>query len=175
MKSMDRMMRRAFQRHSFRINRIALVLVVFASVAGTAEAAEVSREITVDANAADVWSAIGPYCAIADWYPGIEACTEETINGALHRRLKTAGGDEFLEQQLSHNDQSMTYSYAIIEGPLPVSDYKATLSVTESDGKATVVWSSTFEPNGASEEEATQIVGSVFDTGLEAVKQRFGN
>ena len=69
----------------------------------------------------------------------------------------------------------MSYSYAIIEGPLPVSDYKATLSVTQSAGKTVVIWSSTFEPNGVSEEEATSIVGGVYDTGLEAVKQRFAN
>lgn len=175
MKLTDRMMRRAFQWDSFKMGRIALALVVFTSVAGTAEAAEVSREITVDSNAANVWSAIGPYCAIADWYPGIETCTEENINGALHRRLKTAGGDEFLEEQLDHNDQTMNYSYAIIEGPLPVSGYESTLSVTESGGKTTVVWSGSFEPNGVSEEEATEIVGGIYDTGLAAIKQRFAN
>jgi hypothetical protein len=169
------MIPRVFQQRGFRMGRIALALFVFTGIVGTTEAAEVSREITVDAKAADVWRAIGPYCEIADWYPGIETCTEENINGALNRRLGTADGAEFLEKQLERNDQTMSYSYAIIEGPLPVLDYRATLSVTESVGKTVVIWSSTFEPNGVSEEEATSIVGGVYDTGLEAVKQRFAN
>lgn len=158
-----------------RLCRMALMLLISAGFAGTAGAAEVSREATVDAKAAEVWRVIGPYCAIADWYPGVETCGEENIDGALHRRLGTADGAEFLEKQLDHSDQTMSYSYAIIEGPLPVSDYKATLSLTESGDQTVVVWSSTFEPDGVSEEEAATIVGGVYETGLEAVRQRFAN
>jgi uncharacterized protein YndB with AHSA1/START domain len=166
---------RANRRSNFWKRCIPLILFASAGIAGTAGAAEVSRETTIDAKATEVWRAIGPYCSIADWYPGIETCTEENINGALRRRLRTADGGEFLEEQLNHSDQAMRYTYAIVEGPLPVSDYEATLSVSESGGKTVVVWSGTFAPKGVSEEEATNIVGGIYETGLKAVKERFAN
>lgn len=154
--------------------RIALAYLLLTGVAGVAGAAEVSRNVTVDASATEVWQVVGPYCAISDWYPGIETCTEEKIEGTVHRRLGTADGAEFLEKQLSHDAQAMSYSYAIIEGALPVKNYEATLSVSGSGPKAVLTWTSTFEPEGVTEEEAVNIVGGVYDTGLEAVKQRFG-
>lgn len=143
------------------------------SLTGIAGAAEVSRNILVNAEASAVWQEVGPFCAIADWYPGIETCTEEELDGDLHRRLLTADGGEFLEKQLAHDDHAMSYSYAIMAGPLPVKEYEATFSVEESGDQAVIVWESTFEPDGVSGEEATNIMAGVYDTGLEAVKERF--
>lgn len=43
---------------------------------------------------------------------------------------------------------------------------------TESGDKMVVVWSSAFEPNGTSDDEAASIVGGISETGLEAVRHR---
>jgi hypothetical protein len=153
--------------------RSAIFSCVLTGVAGIAAAAEVSRDVTVDADAAAVWEVVGPFCAIADWYPGIETCVEEEIDGARHRRLGMADGGEFLEEQLAHDDAVMSYRYAIIEGPLPVKDYEASFSVDESGDQAVVRWESTFEPDGVSAEEATDIMAGVYDDGLEALQKRF--
>jgi len=138
-----------------------------------AGAAEVSRSITVQADASTVWQSVGPFCAIRDWHPAIETCAEEKIGGAMHRRLGTADGAEFLEEQLAHDDAAMSYSYAIIESPLPVQDYESTISVDESGDGAVITWESTFEPNGVTAEEATTIVAGIYDAGLEALQQHF--
>lgn len=153
--------------------RTAILSCVFTGLAGMAGAAEVSRSVTVDADASAVWQVVGPFCAIADWYPGIETCSEEEIGGATHRRLGTADGGEFLEEELAHDDAGMSYSYAIIEGPLPVQDYESTLSVDESGGGAVITWKSTFEPKGATAEEATTVMVGVYDAGLEALQKQF--
>lgn len=153
--------------------RTVMFSCVLMSLPGIAGAAEVSRDITVDAEASAVWQEVGPFCAIADWYPGVESCTEEEIDGDLHRRLLTADGGEFLEKQLAHDDQAMSYSYAIMAGPLPVKDYEATFSVEESGDQTVIVWESTFEPDGVSGEEAVDIMSGVYDAGLEAVRERF--
>ena len=68
----------------------------------------------------------------------------------------------------------MSYRYAIEQSPLPVADYRSTLSVAEAGGKARVTWSSSFRPRGASEQEAARVVTGVYDAGLEALRKRFG-
>jgi len=138
-----------------------------------ADAAEVSRSVKVNANAEKVWEVIGPFCAIGDWYPGIDSCEEETIDGTTHRRLTTADGGQFLEKLLEHNDGAMSYSYAIEEGPLPVAGYSSTMSVKESAGETVITWESNFEPDGVSEEEAVEVITGVYDGGLEALRQQF--
>jgi len=138
-----------------------------------AEAAEVSRSVTVSASPAEVWAVIGPFCSIADWYPGIDTCKEEMIGGKMHRRLDTADGGQFLEQLLDRNDAGMTYSYAIIEGPLPVANYSSTLSVAKSGGDTVITWKSGFDPAGATEEKAVEVLTGVYDGGLEALRARF--
>ncbi len=105
--------------------------LILAIIAPAAQAAEVTRELSVEATAAEVWAQVGPFCSIADWYPGIEKCEEETIDGMPHRRLTTADGAVFLEKLLDQDDDAMSYSYAIIEGPLPVSDYSADFRVAD--------------------------------------------
>ena len=67
----------------------------------------------------------------------------------------------------------MTYSYMIMEGPLPVANYTATFSVLQSGEETRVVWSATFEPSGATEAEAVKVMKGVFDKGLEAIRQSF--
>ncbi len=142
------------------------------TIAGQAFAVEVSREVEVNAPAAEVWEAIGPFCSIADWYPGIDTCTEEMIDGAKHRTLIASDGARFLEKYMEA-DSKMAYDYAIIESPLPVKDYKSTLKVKEKGDNSTIVWSSTFMAEGASDDEAADIVGGIYQTGLDALKEKF--
>ena len=150
---------------------LSLALISMVSIA--AQAAEVSRSVTVTASPEQVWEVIGPFCAIGDWYPGITSCEEETRDGTTYRQLTTADGGHFLEKMLQHDDGGMSYSYAIEEGSLPVADYSSTMSVTESAGETVITWQSTFQPDGASEAEAVEVVTGVFDGGLEALRQRF--
>jgi Polyketide cyclase / dehydrase and lipid transport. len=63
----------------------------------------------------------------------------------------------------------MEFAYSIVndDGPLPVSDYSASVSVTDKgDGVCEVVWTGTFEPKGASEEDASKIVEGIYRNGI---------
>lgn len=152
---------------------LVLSLTLILGMSMVAHAAEVSRTVKVNASAEQAWEVIGPFCAIADWYPGIDSCEEETIDGTTHRRLITADGGQFLEKLLAHDDGGMSYSYAIVEGPLPVAGYSSTMSVTEAGGETIITWESTFEPDGVSEDEAVEVITGVYDGGLEALRQHF--
>ena len=138
-----------------------------------ATAADVSSDVAFVASADEVWGSIGPFCAISQWYPGLDSCTEKQIDGTTHRLLITADGTNVLEKLIAHDDGTMTYSYSIEEGPFPVTDYTATIAVSQSGEETHVVWSATFEPSGATESEAVDVMRGVFDVGLEAIRQKF--
>ena len=139
---------------------------------GTATAAEVTREVEIDASPSKVWQAISPFCSIAEWHPVIAKCDEEKVKDTERRRLTTKDGGVLVERLLSHDNKRRRYSYSIIESPLPVSNYHSTLSVADDHGKAKVIWQGNFDPKGTSEEEATKVIAGIYEAGLIGIKDK---
>ena len=133
---------------------------------------KVSMKTTIDAPAAKVWQTIGGFNTLPDWHPAVEASALEA--GGKRRRLKLAGGGELVEEELGHDDGRRSYSYSILSGPLPVANYRSTLTVREEkDGSATVEWSSDFDPVG-SETNAIETMQQVYRAGLDNLRMMFG-
>ena len=64
-------------------------------------------------------------------------------------------------------------TYEILEGPLPVTDYRATLScVAEEDG-CHVFWSAYFMPTEQAERVSDDIIAKFYEIGLQALQDRF--
>ncbi len=97
------------------------------TVAG--HALEVTRSADIAAPPAKVWQTIGEFCGIGDWHPAIEKCVLSDKDGMKVRTLSLKGGGTLKEEQVSRDDKVMSYTYTILEGPLPVADYKSTLAV----------------------------------------------
>lgn len=134
--------------------------------------AKVSMKTTVEAPVAQVWQKIGGFNALPDWHPAVEASSLEA--GGKRRRLKLAGGGEIVEEQIGHDDGKRSYSYSIVSGPLPVANYRATLTVKEEqDGSATVEWSGDFDPVGP-ENDAVKVIQGVYQAGLDNLRKMFG-
>ncbi|MCL5777402.1 SRPBCC family protein [Limibaculum sp. FT325] len=130
----------------------------------------VSRILRLSAPPAEVWAAVGDFGALADWHPVVAKCEIDEIDGDTYRVLTTADGGRLLERLIETGPHH--YTYRIEESPLPVDDYRATLSVVaEPDGGCHVYWGSTFEPLDPS---ADDVVGGIYDAGLEALRARFG-
>ena len=91
------------------------------------------------------------------------------MDGQPHRRLTTQDGGVLLEKLNDLDNDKMSYSYDIVESPLPVQGYSSTISVADEGGKAKVIWRSSFEPKGASAEEAAKVIGGIYDAGLESI------
>ena len=131
--------------------------------------AQVTRSVTLNAAPGDVWALIGGFQTLPDWHPAVESSTREDIGGVEHRRLGLAGGGEILEKNLGGD--TMSVGYEIIESPLPVADYKATISVADAGGSAVVVWASTFEGTA---DGASDVIAGIYDAGLGALAAKFG-
>ena len=135
--------------------------------------AQLTRSVALNATPDEVWALIGGFQSLPDWHPAVESSTREDIGGVEHRRLGLAGGGEILEKNLGGD--TMSVGYEIIDSPLPVADYKATISVADagadSGGKAVVVWASTYE---ATADGAADIVAGIYTAGLDALAAKFG-
>lgn len=133
----------------------------------------VSMNTRLPVPAAQVWQVIGGFNALPDWHPGIEK--SELEGGGTLRRLTVPGAGTIVERLDKSDDDARTYSYSIVEGPLPVSNYTATIRVIEdADGKGcTVEWTSDFDPTGP-EAVALGAIRGVYEAGLKNLERMFG-
>jgi hypothetical protein len=135
---------------------------------------EVRRSAALAASAAEVWSLIGGFNDVPDWHPGAAGSRLEEVGGETRRVIALKGGGTLVERLVAHDADAMSCTYAIVDGPLPVTGYQSTLSVRPAGSGCEVHWSGTFEPAGVAEDKAKEIVASIYDAGLGALVKRFG-
>lgn len=146
----------------------AVMLPALATTASAVEARKrmEDKAITVDA----AWAVIGDFCGIKTWHPAIADCVLSEADGKTIRTLTTKDGAKFVEALVSFDEEGKKYTYTIIESPLPVANYEATLSVkADDDGGAGVRWLGTFDAKGATDDEAKAIVEGIYAAGIEAI------
>jgi hypothetical protein len=116
---------------------------------------------------------IGPFCAIKDWHPAIGTCTEDG-NSPQTRTLVTRDGKaRFVETQTARSDAEHLYSYIFKSSPLPVTDYVSTFKVTaKSQDISTITWSGTYTPERGKEDDASDALRGIYESGLEAIKTK---
>ena len=134
----------------------------------------------IPAPAADVWRIIRDFNALPDWTPFVadsrieSAMASDQIGCIRNFRLKDGG--VIREKLLALSDYDLSCTYAILESPMGVTDYIATLSLTPvTETNATFAqWTADFLC--AADREAAlvaQIGQGVFQTAFTALKQRF--
>jgi hypothetical protein len=133
---------------------------------------EVKQSVRLPAPVNEVWKRIGGFNALPDWHPMVEK--SELAEGGSVRKLSIPGAGTITERLENHDDNSHTYSYAITDSPLPVSDYHATIRVHQEGDEAVVEWESSFEPAGASGDDAAKTVQGIFQAGFDNLQKLFG-
>ncbi len=138
--------------------------------------AKVQTATSLPVPAQTVWATIGNFNALADWHPGIARSEQTTAeDGATVRRLTLSGGGTIIERLERKSDTERVYTYSILESPLPVANYTSSLAVREEGGnRCTVEWSSEFEPSGAPQSQAEQVIRGIYETGFNNLKKMFG-
>jgi hypothetical protein len=135
----------------------------------------------IDASADKVWARIRDFNALPQWHPGIADSRIE--NGeppdkiGCIRHFHTRDGGTIRERLLALSDYDYACSYAILESPMGVADYVATLKLTPvTDGARTFAeWSAEFDCAEGRERELTEHIGQgVFQGGFDALKRHFG-
>ncbi len=130
---------------------------------------------TVNAPADDLWKQLGDFAGIKVGGP-IEAVSFEGEGAGMVRTMTLANGD--IVERLEHHDPAArTFTYAIIneDGPLPFSNYSATVNIADNgDGTSTVDWTGTFEPRGVDEETAIGIATGIYAGAIKGAKIALG-
>ncbi|MPZ08927.1 MAG: SRPBCC family protein [Kiloniellaceae bacterium] len=136
--------------------------------------AKVSSTAELPVSAKTVWAVIGNFNALPDWHPAVEKSKLKKENGNTLRQLSLMGGGTIEEKLEQIDDKERRYTYTIVSGPLPVSNYTATLKVRDSGKGCAVEWSSEFEAKGAPEGDAVAAISGIYEAGFENLKKMFG-
>ncbi len=142
--------------------------------------AKVFVSAVVDAPAAEVWTLIRDFNGLPGWLP---AATESRIEQNARpdqigcvRNFSLRDGGRIRERLLGLSDFDFSMTYEILESPMGVEDYVATLRlfpVTDGD-RSYVEWTAEFGCPPAREAELVNLIGrNVFLGGLRALQTRF--
>ena len=136
----------------------------------------------IDASADAVWAHIRDFNGLPKWHPAI---AESRIEGnwpadrvGCIRNFQLRDGGTIREQLLSLSDYDYQCTYSILESPMGVDNYIATLKLTPvTDGNRTFVeWSAEFDPPPGRERKLADSIGQgVFQTGFDSLKSYFGH
>lgn len=135
----------------------------------------------IGAPAEQVWARIRDFNALPKWHPRIR---DSRIEDALPsdkvgciRNFNLQNGDNIREQLLGLSDYDMFCTYAILDSPMPLTDYVATLRLTPvTDGARTFSeWSAEFSCAPGDEADLVSGIGAnVFQGGFDALQRHFG-
>ena len=134
----------------------------------------------VNAKADRVWARVRDFNGLPNWHPAI---AESRIEGGepadkigCVRDFRLRNGDRIREKLLGLSDYDMFCTYSILESPMGVENYIATLKLTPvTDGdRAFTEWTAEFDCPAARERELVDLIGNqVFQGGLSALKEAF--
>jgi hypothetical protein len=149
--------------------KVALACAGFISLgAASVHAIEVREVAEIKATPAAVWAKIGEWCSIKDWHPAIATC-DASKKG--FRTLTLKDGGKIVEKLTKTGKNS--YSYDILESPLPVKNYNATLvAKADSLGSTDLTWSAKFDAKGKPDSEAAAVIKGIFVDGLKNIKDK---
>ena len=137
--------------------------------------AKVKLDTRLPVAADALWQAIGGFNALPSWHPAVASSEASGEAQGSTRTLGLAGGGSIVERLETADPKRRSYSYSIVSGPLPVADYLAELHVEDNgDGTSTIEWSSEFQPKGASENDAANVISGIYQAGFDNLRKMFG-
>ena len=135
----------------------------------------------IDATADSVWSRVRDFNALPVWHTIIADSriekNEPSDKIGCIRHFHTRDGGMIREKLLTLSDYDFSCVYSILESPMGVDNYVATLKLTPiTDGaRCFIEWSAEFDcAQGREQELSEQIGNGVFQVGIDALKSHFG-
>jgi hypothetical protein len=133
----------------------------------------------IDAPAAKVWDKVRDFNALPRWHPRIRESRiengEPSDKVGCIRDFNLQNGDRIRERLLGLSDYDMFCTYSILESPMPITDYVATLRLTPvTDGDRTFAeWTAEFDCAADVEADLVSGIGTnVFQAGFDALKRQ---
>jgi hypothetical protein len=129
---------------------------------------EVRDEIDTDINR--VWDLVADFGGVNRISPDIQSCEVEGDGVGAVRTINTNG--ILIQERLERLDEeSRTFSYSMLEGPIPFKNYLATVTLREAGPRRTAIqWAGSFEPAGIPEEQLKQLVEGIYRQLIAGIK-----
>lgn len=133
----------------------------------------------IDAPASRVWERVRDFNGLPRWHPRIRDSRiengEPSDRVGCVRDFHLQNGDRIREKLLGLSDYDMFCTYAILESPMPLTDYVATLRLTPiTDGdRCFAEWTAEFDCAVDDAEGLVTGIGTeVFQAGFSALKRQ---
>ena len=128
-----------------------------------------------------VWEVLRDFNGHDQWHPAVADSVIERGQPADRigcvRRFHLADGAELREQLLALSDADMTFSYCLLDTPIPLLNYVAHVRLLPvTDGDMTFWhWTSRFDtPPGREAELERQVAENIYEGGFAAVRDFMG-
>jgi hypothetical protein len=128
-----------------------------------------------------VWEVLRDFNGHDRWHPAvrdsqIERGRPSDVVGCV-RRFHLKDGSELREQLLSLSDAGTSFTYCLLDTPVPLFNYVATLRLLPvTDGDRTFwQWESSFTTRAGEETQMARLVGEdIYEAGFEAIRSHLG-
>jgi hypothetical protein len=113
----------------------------------------------LNASASDVWALVGPFNNLEKFDPGVAKSVLE--DGGAKRRLHIVDSGQIVERLLNYDHGDRRYSWQhieIIDVPMPVINFVATISVVEIELSKTCIFkiAAGFDPAAGESEQGVE-------------------
>jgi hypothetical protein len=137
------------------------------------------KSTILDAPTQRVWEALRDFNGHDRWHPAVATSQIERAQSSdkigCVRRFKLKDGSELREQLLALSDIEQTFSYCLLDTPIPMFNYVAhvrLLPVTDGD-RTFWHWESRFTTRPADAERLTRMVAEeIYQGGFNAIRRR---
>lgn len=142
---------------------------------------KVIRSTILDAPCDTVWEVLRDFNGHDSWHPAVASSRIERGQDADRigcvRRFQLADGAELREQLLTLSDLEQTFSYCLLDTPIPLFNYVAHVRLYPvTDGDRTFwEWEGNFNTPPGREQQLRELVGDgIYSAGFEAIRHHIG-
>jgi hypothetical protein len=132
----------------------------------------------IPATVEQVWEYVRDFNELPKWFPGVTDSHIEAGPPANHvgciRNFGLEGGARMREHLLALSDQDHLCNYKMIEGPLAIANYVATVRLSASNGNGTLAEiTSQFDCAAPQENELVTFLGNTYRGAFDVLKDHF--
>jgi len=142
---------------------------------------KVIRSTILNAPVDAVWNVIRDFNGHDQWHPVVATSQIERGNASdmvgCVRRFRLEDGSELREQLLTLSDIEQSFTYCLLDTPIPLFNYVAhcrLFAVTDGD-RTFWEWESRFDtPAGQQDELAATVGDNIYSAGFDAIRAHMG-
>lgn len=126
----------------------------------------------------NLWAYVSDFNSLPKWFPGLTDCHIEPGTAANQpgciRNFGLENGARIREQLTAISSQEHSWSYKMVESPLPVSNYAATVRFSNDSNGTLAEITSQFDVPAAQENETVALLTGIYKGAFEMLKKHFG-